>query len=141
MSNFDAEDWLFVFLSFLMHAGLCVFFYNLPNSDLDYRIFNMHAFTQRGWGGGGGGTVVYSLIERTLVEFYTEFDSGEISGQSIASNIHPSPWWPLLFKLLNLAFESQRSCSAPWMSSGKAAGAGLMVLVHTAPTNFSLCTM
>ena len=69
MSNFDAEDWLFFFFSFLMHAGLCVFFYNLPNSDLDYRIFNMHAYTQRGGGGGGGGTVVYSLIERTLVEF------------------------------------------------------------------------
>lgn len=50
-----------------MHAGLFVCFLNLLNSDLEYRIFNMLAYTYGG-GGGRGGTSVYSLIARTFVE-------------------------------------------------------------------------
>ena len=81
-------------VTLLVHAGLFWCFHNLPNSDMDYGIFNMrrpviflHCLYTTG-------TSVYSLIRRTFVESAQNFDSGENSGraQSLARNGHPSIW-------------------------------------------------
>ena len=89
--------------SFLVHAGIFCCFHILlfPNSDMDYRIFNlwMSSFCMRidtGGGGGGGGGLCLQSHPKDFCEVCTEFDCGEISGraQKLARNGHPSIWWP-----------------------------------------------
>ena len=91
-------------LSFLVHAGLFCCFHILlfPNSDMDYKIFNMSVIFLHAYKHGGPRFI--SLIQRTFVESAQNFDSGEISGwaQSLARNSHPFTRQPRL-TVLSLA--------------------------------------
>ena len=59
-----------------------------------------------------GGTLVYSLIRRTLSGTYrvcTEFDSMETCTQSLAQDGHPLMWWPWSITFITMALESECS--------------------------------
>ena len=90
------------YAALLVHAFGC--FHSPPNSDMDYRIFNVRTWSQF----LHTGSSIYSLIRRTFIRVCTEFDSGEMSGreQSLAHNGHPSIWWPR-FIVLNSGFRER----------------------------------
>ena len=87
-----------------MHAGLFWTFHSLPNSDMDYRIFNMHMWSFNRCMNTGDLSLLSNPKDFCRVS--TEFDSGEIlrQAQSLAPNSHPTIWWPCSI-VLNFGFQ------------------------------------
>ena len=83
-------------LTLLVHVGLFWCFHNPPNSNKDFRIFNVH-------------DVIFSIFAGVCRWGFcwvcTEFDSGETPGwaQSLVHRSHPSIWWPcsIMFSRVN----------------------------------------
>ena len=86
-----------------MHAGLFCCFHSPPNSDMDYRIFNMHmwSFCMHIH---TGDLSLYSH-PKDFCRVCTEL---KISGQaqSLAHKGHPSIWWPCSI-VLNSGFQER----------------------------------